>query len=122
MTLPCDDLVLRAEASQRQAGQNINRYADGERVFTSYTVERGLSDFLEREIHLHLQLESLKHQLQSKFDWNLHSAFQCVDTTREGFLSYRNIQTFLRLNGQFGADEQIIAMVRRMDADADQVV
>lgn len=122
MALPCDDLVLRAEASQRQAGQNINSYADGERVFTSYTVERGLSDFLEREIHLHLQLESLKHQLQSKFDWNLDSAFQCVDTTREGFLSYRNIQTFLRLNGQFGADEQIIAMVRRMDADADQVV
>ena len=47
MILPCDDLVLRAEASQRHAGANINRYADGERVFTSYTVERALSDFLE---------------------------------------------------------------------------
>jgi hypothetical protein len=60
MVLPCDDLVLRAEASQRHAGANINRYADGERVFTSYSVERALSDFLEKEIHLHLQLESLK--------------------------------------------------------------
>lgn len=54
MILPCDDLILRAEASQRQAGANINKYADGERVFTTYSVERAICDFLEAEIHLHL--------------------------------------------------------------------
>jgi len=47
MILPCDDLILRAEASQRQAGANINKYADGERVYTTYSVERALSDFIE---------------------------------------------------------------------------
>jgi Ca2+-binding EF-hand superfamily protein len=122
MVLPCDDLVLRAEASQRQAGAHVNRYAEGERVYTSYSVERALSDFLEQEIHLHLQLESLKCQLHSKFDWNMHNAFACVDVTREGFLNYRNIQEFLRMSGQFASDEQVIAMVRRLDADADQMV
>ena len=92
MILPCDDLILRAEASQRQAGANINKYADGERVYTTYSVERALSDFIECEIHLHLQLESSKSHLHSKHDWSMHGAFQCMDVTREGFLNYRNIQ------------------------------
>lgn len=60
--------------------------------------------------------------MHSKFDWSMHNAFSTVDVTREGFLNYRNIQSFLRMNGQFATDEQVIAMVRRLDADADQIV
>ena len=88
-------------------------------MFTTFSVERGISDFLEAEIHLHLQLESLKSQLQSKNDWSLHAAFQALDVTREGFLNYRNIHQFLAMNGSIVADQQVIAMVRRLDADAD---
>ena len=91
MILPCDDLNLRAEAAQRQAGRTITQYKNGERIFMSYAIERGLCDFLETEIHLNCQLESLKMGLVSSIDWNLHLAFQAVDTTRDGFLNYRNI-------------------------------
>lgn len=52
----------------------------------------------------------------------MHNAFAAVDVSQEGFLNYRNIQAFLRMHGQFASDEQVIAMVRRLDADADQMV
>ena len=86
------------------------------------TVERALTDFLEREINLHLKSESLKIQIKGRYDWNLNSAFNCCDTTNEGFLNTRNIQSFLRLNGHFATDEELIAIVRRLDADADQII
>ena len=34
----------------------------------------------------------------------------------------RNLQSFLRMNGHFASDEEIIAIVRRLDADADQII
>lgn len=60
--------------------------------------------------------------MRSRFDWDLNAAFSAVDTTREGFLNSRNIQSFLRQNGHFATDEEIIAIVRRLDADADQII
>jgi hypothetical protein len=42
------------------------------------------------------------------------------DTNQEGFLSHKGLQVFQRLNGHFASDEEIIAIVRRLDADASQ--
>lgn len=55
-----------------------------------------------------------------RFDWNTLDAYNEIDTTHEGFLNHRNIQTFLRLNGHVASDSELIAIVRRMDSDADQ--
>jgi hypothetical protein len=55
------------------------------------SVERGLTDFLEREINLHLKTESIKIQMKGRYDWNLNAAFNCCDVTQEGFLNGRNI-------------------------------
>ena len=77
-----------------------------------------LVDFFEREINLHLKLENMKLHLISRADWNSQVAFQMCDAHSEGFLSHRSLQTFLKLNGHFAADEEIIAIVRRLDADA----
>jgi Ca2+-binding EF-hand superfamily protein len=114
MILPCDNLHLRSEASQRMTGKYDPRMG---RLAPS--VERSLTDFLEREINLHLKTEGIKVNMKGRYDWNLNAAFSCCDTTQEGYLNGRNIQTFLRLNGHFASDEEIIAIVRRMDADAD---
>ena len=115
MVLPCDNLVLRSEASQRQTGL-YNPMAGR----LSQVVERGLCDFIEREIILHLKIESIKNQLLMRFDWNPNVAFQSCDANHEGFITYKSLQIFLRLNGYFAPDEEILAIVRRIDADADQ--
>ena len=79
-----------------------------------------LCDFFEREINLHLDLERIKADLTSRHDWNLRDVFQSIDTTQDGFLNHRNILSFLRINGYYATDEEIIAIVRRLDEDADQ--
>jgi hypothetical protein len=93
-----------------------------ERVFMTYTVERQLTDFFSAEVEFHLRAEALKRALLERSDWNLHVAFQTVDTTRDGHLNYKNIQSFLRFQGQLASDEHVIAIVRRLDADADQCI
>jgi hypothetical protein len=37
-------------------------------------------------------------------------------------LNHRNIQQFLRLNGFYATDNEIVAIIRRLDVDADQKI
>ena len=94
----------------------------GPRVFISYVVEKQLSDFLATELDLQLRLGALSRQLETKPDWNPHSAFRLIDRGCDGLLNYGNIQAFLRDLGHYASDQQVIAIVRRFDSDADQVV
>ena len=71
MVLPCDNLVLRADAAQRQTGRFDPR---GGRL--NSPVEVSLVDFFEREINLPLKLEAMKLHLLSRHDWNTQVAFQ----------------------------------------------
>lgn len=64
----------------------------------------------------------MKQELNSRHDWNVFEAFNYIDATNDGFVNHRNIQIFLKNQGYFVPDEQLIAIVRRMDSDADQKV
>lgn len=83
-------------------------------------VERALTEFIEREINLHLRVEAIKNELLLRFDWNTHAAFQNCDANHEGFINHNSLKLFQRLNGHFASDEEVVAIVRRLDADADQ--
>lgn len=37
-------------------------------------------------------------------------------------MTSRNIQSFLRLNGFYATDSEIVAIIRRLDVDADQKI
>lgn len=70
MILPCDNLILRSDAAQRQSGRFDPR---GGRLASP--VEVCLVDFFEREINLHLKLEAMKLHILSRHDWNSQVAF-----------------------------------------------
>jgi Ca2+-binding EF-hand superfamily protein len=116
MVLPCDNLMLRSEASQREP---LGLDARGA---LSPQVERLLANFFEGEVGLHSKTDRLKTELHSRFDWNPSSVFNFMDATHDGFLNYRNLQLFLKGQGYFATDEELIAIIRRLDADADQKV
>ena len=78
-----------------------------------------LAEFLDREVSLHSSMAKLKMDLHSRRDFNLVDAFNTIDMTQDGFLNYNNIRGFLRMNGYPTSDEEIIAIVRRLDGDAD---
>ena len=46
-------------------------------------------------------------------------AFNSVDVQRDGFLTYHNMMNFLRLNGMRATESEVIAIIRRLDIDAD---
>ena len=46
-------------------------------------------------------------------------AFNSVDIQRDGFLTYSNVMNFLRLNGLRASEGEVIAIIRRLDIDAD---
>ena len=57
-----------------------------------------------------------------RYDWTNRAAFETVDNTRDHALNSRNIQSFLRLNGFYATDSEIVAIIRRLDVDADQKI
>lgn len=75
-----------------------------------------------RELNYHIRLERLKYELTLRYDWTSRAAFETIDSTRDLALNARNIQSFLRLNGFYATESEIIAIVRRLDVDADQKV
>lgn len=71
---------------------------------------------------MHIKAEMLKMHLISRHDWDPLKAYNAIDVTNDGYLNHRNIQQFQRNNGHFASDQELIAIVRRLDADADQRV
>jgi hypothetical protein len=66
-----------------------------------------------------MRVESAKADLSRRYDWSTRAAFESVDTTREYALNHRNVQSFLRINGYYATESEVVAVIRRLDLDAD---
>jgi len=55
-------------------------------------------------------------------DWCDSRAFNSIDPTREGVINFHNMLQFCRLTGYRVSDQEVVAMIRRMDIDADSNV
>jgi Ca2+-binding EF-hand superfamily protein len=67
-------------------------------------------------------MEVLKADLRRRMDWTVMRAYSSIDVARDGFLSFGSVLNFCRLNGYNAIESEIIAIVRRLDADADQKI
>ena len=77
---------------------------------------------LTKEIEYHKSIESLKYELKRLRDWSDVKAFNSIDSRRKGFLDFDGIMNFCRMNGYRANEGEIVAVVRRLDVDADQVI
>jgi len=114
--LPCDDMYLRSAATQRP------NYPISPHAFLAPSVEKDLTELLEREIRWHSRVEVRKHDLQKRYDWTGAAAFNSIDTLRLGFIEHRHIADFLKKNGHYATESELIAIIRRLDVDADQKI
>ena len=112
--LPCDDLYMRSVITQRPS------YDCPRHMNLTFTIEKQLALLLKLEIEYHMYLEQLKRNLKSRLDWSNMRAFQTIDNRGEGALNYHNIMNFCRMNSWRATESEIIAIVRRLDIDADQ--
>ena len=72
------------------------------------------------EVEYHSQLEALKLDLARRHDWSDAFAYQTIDRTREGAISFNNLIAFCKSHGFRASDSEVVSIIRRIDVDADQ--
>ena len=109
MVLPVDDDKIREDACQRRT----YKVEKGQKIH--HSVAKALADFLEREMNFHVKMEMLKYNLHNSVDWNTKASFNTIDNNREGLLNNENIRTFLSLNYYEASEDELRAIVRRIE-------
>ena len=79
-----------------------------------------MADYFEREINCHIKIEMLKRVLMDCPDWNSKAAYNLIDSQRSGYISHPQIYAYMKTNCKYDAsDEELIAIVRRIDSGGD---
>ena len=111
--LPCTNGRLREATSARPA------LACAPHEFLSRETESTLAQLFVREVNFARKLEYLRDRLTVLADFSPLNAFRAIDARMEGHLDRLSLHDFLRVNGHVTTDEQLIAIVRRIDTNAD---
>jgi Ca2+-binding EF-hand superfamily protein len=82
-------------------------------------MEITLCDLLVAEIKLLRRLESLKQDLQLRYDYTNYAAFRTVDRFNDGFIDLFNLKQFFRNNNGFLTERELTSIIRRIDTDGD---
>ncbi|OMJ80663.1 hypothetical protein SteCoe_19042 [Stentor coeruleus] len=109
LTLPSTNNLLRDLAQQRIPSSRL-----------SLDVEFLLARLLDKELSFQRRLESLKQDLSSRYDFSMVSAFSLIDFPSTSFITRDKLYSFLRRNGKLIYDDDIDALLRRMDIDGDE--
>ena len=113
MLLPCEDNLLRRIVQERPS-YRVGRYDNLPR-----DIENNLTSVIERELDLHRRLEILKGDLEVRYDYSTYAAFKAIDRLSEGSINTYNLGSFLKNNGYYATERELLAIIRRIDTDGD---
>jgi Ca2+-binding EF-hand superfamily protein len=116
MVLPCEDNYLRNRTLDRPS-RHVGRYD-----MLPRDIELALTNVIEKEIDLQRRLEALKRELECQYDYSPYAAFRSVDRYNSGRVDQVNMGAFLRQNGHYASEMELLAIVRRMDTDGDAIL
>jgi len=114
--LPCEDNLLRNITLDRPS-RRVGRFE-----FLPRDIEIGITTVIEKEIDLQRKLEALKRELEIQYDYSPFAAFRSVDRYNSGLITSVNLGAFLKQNGHFASEMELLAIVRRIDTDGDASV
>lgn len=111
--ITCDDTYLRAAVTQREPyGVNPDEYL-------SPILERELSILFEKELAYHREISIIKSDLYNSPDFTIEAAFREVDDEGLNFIDHTSVDNFLRRYGFAPTEEELTAIIRRIDVSAD---
>lgn len=116
MVLPCEDNLLRNMTLDRPSAR-VGRYDHLPR-----DIELALTSVIEKEIDLQRRLEILKRELEVQYDYSPFAAFRSIDRYNSGRMDTVNAGAFLRQNGHYASEMELLAIIRRIDTDGDACV
>jgi Ca2+-binding EF-hand superfamily protein len=64
-------------------------------------------------------VEDIRKDLEKRHDFSTYACFRAVDELNDGSINPDNLRAFLKNNGYFPKEEEVIAIIRRLDVDAD---
>ena len=113
MLLPCEDNCLRSVTLDRPA-MRVGRFDT-----LPCEIERAVVDIIEKELALQRQLECMKRDLENRCDYTMHKAFRSIDRHNTGFITNCNLSTFLKCQGVYALDSELVQIIRRIDTNGD---
>ena len=63
--------------------------------------------------------EDRRKDLVKRHDFSTYACFRAVDELNEGEINIDNMRAFLKKNGHYPTEEELVAVIRRLDMDAD---
>ena len=63
--------------------------------------------------------EELRKDLERRHDFSTYGCFRVVDDLNEGDINPNNLRAFFKNNGYYPTEDEVIAIIRRLDVDAD---
>ena len=78
-----------------------------------------MTKLLQKELALAGQSEVLKQDLATSYDYNLDSLYSNIDDCNFKFVDTSNLKRFLVKCCIYASDSLLIAIIRRLDLDAD---
>lgn len=103
---------------RKQVEKRPNRYI-GRYDFLPRPVELALTSLIEKEIDLQLRMEHTKRELERRPDFSTIDAFNAIDDYGFRFIDHANVQRFLRRYGFAANSADLVAIIRRLDLNAD---
>ena len=113
MLLPCEDNLLRNITLDRRP-MRVGRYDNLPR-----DIEIGLTEIIEKELDLQRRQDLLKRDLEIRYDYTTYAAYRSIDRYNDGFIDSYNLGTFLKNNGHYATERELVAIIRRIDTDGD---
>jgi Ca2+-binding EF-hand superfamily protein len=87
--------------------------------YLSPILERELSILFEKEIAYHREIEIIKRDLFNSPDFTIEAAFKEIDEEGLNVIDHVSVEGFLKRNGFAATEEELTAIIRRIDVSAD---
>jgi Ca2+-binding EF-hand superfamily protein len=113
VVLPRTNSVLRTICTQRDS------YFVADDEVLLYEIEHGLAKILDKEVALSRRVELLKEDLVSRYDFSLRGSYEALVEAGDGRVDYDAFYRFLQKNSIPVIEKDILALLRRVDADRD---
>ena len=104
---------MRAAIAQRDIYEvSKHDYLDAE-------IEAELTRLFEKEIALNRVTEELKQEMDATKSFTVSKAFDAIDDWNYGYVDKKNLKSFLRKHNYIASTAECMAIIRRLDLDAD---
>lgn len=116
MLLPCEDNILR-NATLDRPSRRVGRYD-----YLPRDIEQAMTAVIEKEVDFARKLAVLKRELHVQYDYSPIAAFRSVDKYNSGRVDTVALGNFLRIQGHFSNEMELLAIIRRIDTNGDAII